>query len=153
MKSALRHLVMVLAVALLAAAAARATAQEPAYSPSAFTNYVPVSYPQADGILPVRAVLNQFDDALARHDVDMLQATGVNRQSARRWRSFFRNNPQATITDDCPASSLSISGNSAHWACTETATIISEGQPRAFVHTIHFTFARNNGMWLVADRR
>ncbi|HEU5457425.1 MAG TPA: hypothetical protein VFU68_02285 [Terracidiphilus sp.] len=153
MNSVLRPLATVSAAALLAMAAVSAGAQQPAYGSSSFAQFQPVSYPQSDRILSVRAVLDQFDTALARHDIDMLQATGVNRQNARRWRSFFRNNPQATITDDCPVSALYIAGDSAHWACTETATIISEGQPRAFVHTIRFTFARNNGMWLVADRR
>ncbi len=101
----------------------------------------------------MRSALNQFDNALALHDVDLLESAGVKRADAKRWQKFFKDNPHATVTDQCPDSDLLISDNTATWTCTETATILSEGKPRAFAHVIRFTFARNNGIWTVADRR
>lgn len=113
----------------------------------------PAVYQPVQEAVPVQAVLKRFDHGLALHDVGLLQAAGVNRSDAKRWREFFRQNPQATVTDECPISGLYISEESASWTCTETATIISEGRPRSFVHVIRFAFAKANGAWSVAYRR
>lgn len=112
-----------------------------------------VAYQPTAEAFSVRATLDQFDSALAIHDVEGLRAVGVERASAKGWRRFFRNNPSATVTDECPVSDLSISGGIANWTCMETVTILSEGKPRSFPHTIRFTFAKRNGTWMVADRR
>lgn len=101
----------------------------------------------------VQAALNQFDSALALRDIGQLQAAGVQPISLRRWQKFFKNNPTARVTDNCPASSLIITGDTANWSCTETATVLSEGKPLPFVYIIRFTFIRKNGAWMVSDRR
>jgi hypothetical protein len=60
---------------------------------------------------------------------------------------------RALVLDHCPASELTTSYDTASWSCTETVTIIFDGKPLSFPHVIHFTFARNNGTWMVAGRR
>lgn len=104
------------------------------------------------GFGSVEAALNQFDYALAMHDVGMLQVAGVNNASAKLWDKFFSENPLATVTDDCPVSELLVSEDTATWTCTETVTILSAGKQRAFYHVIRFRFGRNKGMWKVAER-
>lgn len=111
------------------------------------------AYRPSGKAVPVRAALNQFSSALATHDPDKLQAAGVKPASIKRWRKFFRENPRATVLDRCPASNLAIFDDTATWTCTETVTIIFDGRPHSFLHIIHFTFARNNGTWMIADRR
>ena len=101
----------------------------------------------------VRMTLDQFDSALASHDVGQLQAAGVKPASAKGWQRFFKSNPGARVKDNCPAYALYISGNTAYWACTETATIVSDGEPLVFTHLIRFTFTRKNGAWTISDRR
>jgi hypothetical protein len=100
----------------------------------------------------VQDALFQFDAAVASHDVALLQAAGIKPGSARGWQKFFKNNPDATVTDDCPASGLAMYNDTAVWNCTETVTVISEGKPVPFALGIRFTFARRNGAWTIADR-
>jgi len=111
------------------------------------------TYQLAEEIGSVQATLEAFDSALAAHDVERLQAVGIKKVSAKGWQKFFKENPQATVTDRCSLSELFISGDTASWTCTETATIIYEAKPRAFDHVIRFTFAKTNGTWMIADRR
>jgi hypothetical protein len=153
MKSAGFVLTILSGVGLLAIAAPIALSQTSGYAGNSFAAADSAVYLPAEGAVPVQAVLDRFDDALAKHDIEKLQAAGVKRSSAKLWQRFFRENPEATVTDNCPASELTISNDRATWTCTETATIISDGRPRSFVHVIRFIFARNNGTWLIADRR
>ncbi len=74
----------------------------------------------------VQARLDQFNSALASHNITELQATGVKPVNARRWQKFFKDNPAAQITDRCPVWALAISGDAATWDCTEKAMIVSE---------------------------
>lgn len=101
----------------------------------------------------VQAALDHFDFALASHDIGELQAVGIKPVLAKRWQKFFTNNPRANVTDNCPASTLFISGDTATWNCIEMATIISEGKPVQFTHLIRFSFANRNGVWMISDRR
>jgi hypothetical protein len=78
---------------------------------------------------------------------------GMKPQQAKLFQSFFKDNPTAKVSDDCPSSLLGISGDTATWTCTETTTIISGGKPLSSQHGIRFTFARKNGAWTIADRR
>jgi hypothetical protein len=152
MKPAGLILAIVSGAGLLAVAAPGAFSQRSGYGASSFSSFDSGTYQSAEETAPVRAALNLFDYALSTHDVGMLQAAGVKRKNAKRWQRFFRNNPQATVTDQCPDSSLLISDNKASWTCMETATILSEGKPRAFQQVIRFTFAKDHGTWLVAGR-
>jgi hypothetical protein len=152
MKSAAGMVVAVLSlVGLLVMVPLNVFPQAPGYGMN------PVSksavYQPVDAAVPVHAALDQFDSALAAHDVDKLQATGVKPAGVKLWQKFFRENPGATVTDRCPASELTVSDDTASWICTETVTIIFEGKPLAFPHVIHFTFARIDGNWIIADRR
>ena len=141
------------AIAIFAAVAPFAGAQEnrltmllPAPSPSP-------SHHASDEAGTVQATLNQFDSALATHDVSLLQAVGIQPSRAKGWQKFFRNNPDASVTDDCPANSLYITGDTASWDCVETATVTSEGKPVSFTKLIRFTFVRTSGVWTISDRR
>ncbi|HEV2134356.1 MAG TPA: hypothetical protein VGR47_08835 [Terracidiphilus sp.] len=153
MKPARWFLTIVAGIGLVAIAAPNAHSQMPTGDVDSYSAPEPAVYQPVTEAMPVKAVLKRFDHGLAMHDVGLLQAAGVNRSDAKRWREFFRENPQATVTDECPISGLSISDESASWTCTETATIVSEGRPRSFVHVIRFMFAKTNGEWSVAYRR
>ncbi len=137
----------------LAMAAPNAFSQSPAYGANLASASEPATYQPAEEAVQVQAALNQFDSALDAHDVGKLRAAGIKAVTAKRWQSFFRNNPRATITDRCPVSDLFISDGTASWTCSETTTVISEGKPRAFVYVIRFTFAKTNGVWMIEGRR
>jgi len=146
-------IVVVSTVCLFLMAAANSFAQSPVGGEGWLSRSESAAYQPTAEALSVRATLDQFDSALALHDAAGLRAVGVNRGRAKLWRRFFRNNPEATVTDDCPVSELAISHKRASWRCMETVTIISENKPRTFLHTIQFTFAKRGGTWMVAKRR
>jgi hypothetical protein len=153
MKSFGLILAVVSAAGTLTMTASKALPQTPRYGESLVSERRTATYQHADEITLVQAKLNEFDSALAAHDVGGLQAIGIKRVTAKRWLQFFKDNPRATVTDQCLLADLSISGNAASWTCTETATIISEEKPKAFVHLIRFMFAKTGGEWTIADRR
>lgn len=144
-------LIVAVVSGLLAMVPPHAFSQAPGYDAPQLS--APAAYQPVPKAVPVQAALNQFSSALATHDPDKLQASGIKPASIKRWRKFFRENPRATVLDRCPPSDLSISEDTATWTCTETVTIIFDGKPLSFPHVIHFTFARNNGTWMIADRR
>ena len=111
----------------------------------------PQPKPTVDEGALVQGAINNFNAALKTHDVGQMQAVGIKPGEARGWQSFFRSNPGATVVDTCPASALSISGDTANWSCTETTTIAPGGKPAA--HPIRFTFVKKSGAWTIADRR
>jgi hypothetical protein len=149
MKSLGFFLALVTTAGLAAAAAPSALAQKAVYPAAP----VAAAWQPAEQAASVQAALYQFDAAVASHDVGLLQAAGIKPGSARGWQKFFKNNPEATVTDNCPASGLMMFGDTAVWSCTETVTVISEGKPVPFALGIRFTFAKRNGAWLIADRR
>ena len=144
-------LIFALVPGLFAMVSPRAVSRAPGYGVAQLA--ASAVYQPAESAVSVRAALNQFSSALATHDPDKLQSAGVKPASIKRWRKFFRENPRATVLDRCPASELTISDDTATWTCTETVTIIFDGKQLSFPHVIHFTFTRNNGTWLIADRR
>jgi hypothetical protein len=79
--------------------------------------------------------------------------TGMQPSQAKAMESFFKNFPNASVADNCPASALSISGDVATWSCTEITTIYVSGKPQSSPHGIRFTFAKRNGNWTIQDRR
>ncbi len=101
----------------------------------------------------VQETLDRFDSALAAHDVDQLQAAGIEPASAKGWQRFFKSNPDAKVTDNCPVTDLFIGGDTAVWNCTETSTITSAGKPVQYAHLIRFTFTKKNGEWMISDRK
>ncbi len=101
----------------------------------------------------VQETLDKFDSALAAHDVDQLQAAGIEPASSKGWQRFFKSNPEAKVTDSCPVTDLFIGGNTAIWNCTETSTITSSGKPVQYAHLIRFTFTKKNGEWVISERK
>ncbi len=151
MKSSAALPALIAAAGLLAIAAPHSWSQT-----SRFVSTVSITSsarPAVEDAALVQARLDQFDSALASHDVARLQAAGVKPQTAKRWRRFFKDNPNAQVKDRCPVQALAISGDAASWDCTETATIVSEGKPLSFAHVIHFTFTKSDGVWMIADRK
>lgn len=101
----------------------------------------------------VQQTIDRFNSALASHDVQQLQAAGIEPVSVKGWQRFFHDNPRATITDSCPSSELIISGDTASWNCIERSTIINDGKPVPYMRLIHFTFTKTSSGWLIADRK
>jgi hypothetical protein len=106
-----------------------------------------------DQATQVQETLDRFDSGLAAHDIQQLQAAGIEPVSAKSWQRFFKSNPQATVTDNCPVTSLFIAGETALWNCTETSTITSAGKPSQYARLIQFTFIKTSGGWMIADRK
>jgi len=101
----------------------------------------------------VQETLDRFDSALAAHDVDQLQAAGIEPVSAKGWGRFFKSNPDAKVTDTCPVTTLYIGGNTAIWNCKETSTITSSGKLTQYARMIQFTFTKTSEGWLISDRK
>jgi hypothetical protein len=103
----------------------------------------------------VRAALEKFGAALASHNVGAMKALWPTMTSSQEkgFRSFFKSNRDARISDSCDPSSLSISGSSANWVCNETTTIMAGGSPIQSNHSIRFAFKKSGGDWIIADRR
>jgi hypothetical protein len=125
-------LALVSVAGLLALAAPNAFSQSSAYGLNLVSAPESTTYQPVKEAVEVQAALNQFDSALDAHDVGKLRAAGIKAVTAKRWQSFFRDNPRATVADSCPVSELFISDSTASWTCSETITVISEGKPRAF---------------------
>ncbi|MGB6742216.1 MAG: hypothetical protein WBE38_01070 [Terracidiphilus sp.] len=106
-----------------------------------------------DEAVQVQETLDRFDSGLASHDVQQLQAAGIEPVSAKGWQRFFRSNPEAKVTDNCPVTSLFIAGQTAMWNCTETSTINSAGKPTQYARLIQFTFIKRDGEWMISDRK
>jgi hypothetical protein len=144
---------------LVAGAGAFATARPNAIAQTLKDNAAPavavppVASSAAEEAARVQAALNRFDSALAAHDLGQLQALGIKPASAKGWQRFFKNNPRATVTDQCPASGLAILGDTATWSCIETATVISEGKLLPYPFAVRFTFTKQDGVWTISDRR
>ena len=151
--------------AIVAAAAITAGAQErtliastsgPSNGPEIGGNtpaVIPIPCQVSSDATMVQERLLQFDSALASHDLNQLEATGIQPVSLKRWQKFFKDNPDATVTDRCPIASLFIMDDNASWNCIETTTIGTGKKQTGSEHMIHFAFARKNGAWMISDRR
>lgn len=153
MKSFQLVLAVVAAVGPLAMGPHNVFAQTLTYSATPLVAAAAPVCQSVDEAAQVQAALSQFDSALASRDIQQLQAAGIKPESAKGWQKFFKNNPGAKVTDKCPAGALGISGDTAIWSCTETATLISEGKPLAYAQPVRFMFARKDGVWSISDRR
>jgi serine/threonine-protein kinase len=102
----------------------------------------------------LQQAIGAFDAAYNAHDLGRIQAiwTGLKPAQAKGLASFFKDNPGATVSDNCSASALSISGDSASWTCNETSTFNSSGRMKSNAVVIHFVFARHNGNWTIVGR-
>ncbi|HEX3469691.1 MAG TPA: protein kinase [Silvibacterium sp.] len=100
----------------------------------------------------LREAVREFQSALDSRDVAKLQSA-LGAKQARDFQNFFKTNPEATIKDDCPLSSLVILGDTAEWTCTETTTIKSNGKLQSTPHPIRFSFVKKDGAWSISGRR
>jgi len=114
---------------------------------------IPIPCQVSSDATMVQERLIQFDTALASKNLVQLEAAGIQPVSLKRWQRFFKDNPEATVTDRCPIASLFIMDDTASWNCIETTTINSGKKQMALEHMIHFAFTKRNGAWLIADRR
>jgi predicted Ser/Thr protein kinase len=111
----------------------------------------------------VQQALSNFESAWNAHDIARIRETwsGISSQQVNALESFFKDEPNAKVSDDCSLSNLKISGNTAKWSCTETTTIVVGGKPQASAHNVQITFSKKNGSWFskksgtwtVAERR
>ncbi len=116
-------------------------------------NEPPKPPPPVDQGALVRAALDNFNSALAAHDVGKMQSLGLKSGDAKNLRNFFKDSPTAKMSDDCPPSALSIAGDTATWACTETTTVVISGKPQSRSLGIRYTFTKRGGNWAITDRR
>ena len=132
-----------------------ASASSPSSSVSADlpATAIPAPCQVASDAAMVQETLRQFDTAVASHDVGQLQDAGVQPVSLKRWQKFFRDNPDATVTDHCPIASLFIMDDTAMWNCIETTTIGSGKNKLPMEHMMHFAFTKRNGAWTITERR
>ncbi|MGB7191367.1 MAG: hypothetical protein WBD10_14595, partial [Acidobacteriaceae bacterium] len=115
---------------------------------------VPKATPTIDEPALLQQVLNNFKAAYNAHDMARMRGvwTGMSKSQAHGLENFFKGNSGAKVQDDCPASSLSVTGESAQWACKETTTLVVSGRPLSSSHDIRFSFAKRNGTWSITER-
>jgi len=114
----------------------------------------PAAVPQVvDQTALVQSVVSNFNAALSAHDVSRMQASwpSMKPQDAKKWQDFFKSFSKAKVTQNCPASALMITGDSATWPCT-ISTVIPGSSPQP-PQAIRFTLAKKNGSWVVTDWR
>jgi hypothetical protein len=100
----------------------------------------------------IQAVLNNFNAALSARDVTRMQAIWPNMPAdrAKGYRDEFKDlSKKAKVSDDCQASSLSISGDSANWPCVENTLNPGEKKPQSW--RMQITFAKKNGAWTITS--
>ena len=104
-----------------------------------------------DESVAIRALVNSFNSALSGHDAGKMQSAwpGMKPQAVKAWQQLFKIN--AKVTDNCPASSLSINGDSATWTCS-LSTVIPGASPQP-PQTFRFTLTKKGGTWSIADWR
>ena len=78
--------------------------------------------------------------------------TGMSKSQAKGLENFFKSYPGSTVQDACSASALSVSGDSAQWACKETTTLKVSGREISSAHDIRFSFVKKNGAWSISER-
>jgi tetratricopeptide (TPR) repeat protein len=99
----------------------------------------------------IKSALNAFTSALGSHNVDGMHAAWGSMPAGQEksYRELFKNAPKVSMTDECPASGLSVSGDSATWSCTET--VQNPGQRTQTVR-YRFTFSKRGGSWTISNR-
>jgi eukaryotic-like serine/threonine-protein kinase len=103
----------------------------------------------------IHSAISSFESAYNAHDVGKMQAvwTGMKPAQAKAFQTFFKSNGGSTVSEACPHSALSISGDNASWTCNETSTFNAGGRMKSNAVVIHFTFARQNGNWVIVGRQ
>ncbi len=109
--------------------------------------------PAVDEKATIAAVMANFNAALQVHNVARMQMiwTGMSAKQGKDFQGLFKNYPEAAISDNCSPSSLTISGDTASWTCTETTQIIPKSAPH--IQMIQVTLSKRNGSWTITERR
>jgi hypothetical protein len=130
--------------------APKAVAAQPA--PPAPTPAAPQSVDLSAGI---RQAVQSFEAAYNAHDVGRMQAawTSMKPAQAKAFATFFKGNPTSRVSDNCPSSALTITGDTANWSCNEVSTFESGGRTESHAQDIRFTFAMRNGAWTIVARQ
>jgi hypothetical protein len=114
----------------------------------------PAPTPTVDEPALIRQVLNSFQAAYNAHDMGRMRGvwTGMSKSQAKGLENFFKSYPGSKVQDACSASALSVSGDSAQWACKETTTLKVSGREISSAHDIRFSFVKKNGAWSISER-
>jgi tetratricopeptide (TPR) repeat protein/predicted Ser/Thr protein kinase len=111
--------------------------------------------PQPSDQSLVQTVVTSFSAALSAHDVARMQAVWPTMppKDMKRWNDLFKDKStsKAKITQSCPPSGLSITGDTASWSCTITILIPGGAPPTS--QSQRFALAKKNGNWVVTDWR
>ncbi|MBV8451874.1 MAG: PEGA domain-containing protein, partial [Deltaproteobacteria bacterium] len=128
--------------------AAKATPSQPAV-----TSTGPI-VPSVDNKALLRKVVNDFQGALNSHDTGKIKTVwlGMDAGQAKSLQGLFRSNPEATMKEQCPDSTLSIEGDRAQWACTEIMTIKSSGKMQDYPRKQTLTFTKKGENWYLANK-
>ena len=111
--------------------------------------------PPADPSAPVLQAVNSFEAAYNAHDVGRIQSiwTGIRSGQAKDLQNFFKSNPTSHVSDNCPASAFSLTGDTASWTCTETSTFNASGRTLSHTVPIRFSFAHKGSGWVIVSRQ
>ncbi|HEU4982220.1 MAG TPA: protein kinase [Acidobacteriaceae bacterium] len=114
----------------------------------------PAPTPTVDEPALIRQVLNSFQAAYNAHDMGRMRGvwTGMSKSQAKGLENFFKSYPGSKVQDACSVSALSVSGDSAQWACKETTTLKVSGREISSAHDIRFSFVKKNGAWSISER-
>ena len=116
---------------------------------------LPQPPPQPSDQSLVQTVVTNFNAALSAHDVARMQAVWPTMppKDLKKWNDLFKDKStsKATITQSCPPSGLSITGDTASWSCT--ITILIPGGAPLTPQRQRFSLAKKNGNWVVTDWR
>jgi ketosteroid isomerase-like protein len=109
----------------------------------------------ADPTAQIREALNSFNSAFNAADAARMQQAWPSMSGAQLsgFKTFFQQNPGSKVSDDCPASGLTISGDAATWSCTETMTLMTGGKAHPSQHRMLIAFAKKNGSWVIGNRQ
>jgi eukaryotic-like serine/threonine-protein kinase len=100
-----------------------------------------------DESVPIRALVESFNSALSARNVNGMVAAFPGMRDAKKWQDVFKGGIK--VTDSCPASALTISGDSATWGCSVSFTV--PGSSPQAPKRIRFTLAKRNGSWTITD--
>ena len=110
--------------------------------------------PPPNPAVAIRAALTSFYAAFNAHDVGKMRAiwTGMSAKDSKQFEQTFKEVPSMKITYNCPASGLSVSGDTADWVCSETTSYVSDGKPASTTRQEKFQLAKTGTGWTITDR-
>jgi hypothetical protein len=109
--------------------------------------------PQPSDQSLVQTVVSNFNASLGAHDVAGMHNMwpAMPAKDLKKWQDLFKSYSKAKFTQSCPASALTITGDTASWFCAFT-TVFPGSAPQV-QNGLKFTLAKKNGNWFVTDWR